>query len=229
MTTLKVNIDVENNTISVYNNGKGIPVQIHKKEKIYVPELIFGHLLTSSNYNDSDKKVTGGRNGYGAKLCNIFSTEFIVETADCSAGSYYKQTFKNNMSVKSEPVIKNYAKEDFTRITFKPDLKKFKMTHMDQDVLSLFIKRVYDLAGIIRGIKVYINDERIQIKSFNEYVQLYLKGKENAPVVYEKVSDRWEVCFTPSDGQFQQVTCLLYFNFRYHSSILFVHLKEELM
>lgn len=51
-------------------------------EKVYVPELIFGHLLTSSNYNDSDKKVTGGRNGYGAKLANIFSTEFVVETCD---------------------------------------------------------------------------------------------------------------------------------------------------
>lgn len=68
MNTLEVKIDVESNTISVYNNGKGIPIEIHKKEKIYIPELIFGNLLTSSNYDDDEKKVTGGRNGYGAKV-----------------------------------------------------------------------------------------------------------------------------------------------------------------
>ena len=53
---------------------------MHEKEVVYVPEMIFGMLLTSSNYNDLEKKVTGGRNGYGAKLANIFSTEFTVET-----------------------------------------------------------------------------------------------------------------------------------------------------
>lgn len=96
MNELKVDIDRDAGRISVYNNGKGIPVVIHKEHGIYVPELIFGasrppvlarpprprrnaaapsphrpppcagHLLTSSNYDDSQKKVTGGRNGYGA-------------------------------------------------------------------------------------------------------------------------------------------------------------------
>ena len=64
---------------------------MHAKEKMYVPELIFGTLLTSSNYNDDQKKVTGGRNGYGAKLCNIFSTEFTVETACSESGKLFKQ------------------------------------------------------------------------------------------------------------------------------------------
>lgn len=73
MNCIRVDIKPEENLISVYNNGKGIPVQIHKDYDMYVPELIFGHLLTSSNYNDDEKKVTGGRNGYGAKLANIFS------------------------------------------------------------------------------------------------------------------------------------------------------------
>jgi DNA topoisomerase-2 len=91
MDALKVEIDRENNVISVYNNGRGIPIEIHSKEGVYVPELIFGHLLTSSNYDDAEKKVVGGRNGYGAKLCNIFSTEFIVETADKSSMKRYKQ------------------------------------------------------------------------------------------------------------------------------------------
>ena len=91
MDTIKVTIDRENNIISVYNNGRGIPVEMHAKENVHVPELIFGHLLTSSNYDDNEKKVTGGRNGYGAKLCNIFSTEFIVETADKKTALKFKQ------------------------------------------------------------------------------------------------------------------------------------------
>ncbi len=82
MNTLKVEINQEKNLISVWNNGKGIPVQIHKEHNIYVPELIFGHLLTGSNYDDNEKKVVGGRNGYGAKLTNIFSKKFTVEVAD---------------------------------------------------------------------------------------------------------------------------------------------------
>ena len=77
--------------ISVQNNGRGIPIEMHKIEKLYVPSMIFGHLLTSSNYDDSQKKVTGGRNGYGAKLCNIYSKEFTVETV-CD-GKHFKQVF----------------------------------------------------------------------------------------------------------------------------------------
>ena len=91
MDTIKVTIDTANNTISIYNNGQGIPVEVHKKENVYVPELIFGHLLTSSNYDDDEKKVTGGRNGYGAKLCNIFSTEFTVETNNRQSGKAFIQ------------------------------------------------------------------------------------------------------------------------------------------
>lgn len=82
MDEIRVTIDRESGEISVWNNGRGIPIEIHAKEGIYVPELIFGHLLTSSNYDDTQKKVTGGRNGFGAKLCNVFSTEFTIETQD---------------------------------------------------------------------------------------------------------------------------------------------------
>jgi DNA topoisomerase II len=59
MSVIRVNIDKENNSIRVFNNGRGIPVVEHKEEKVLVPTLIFGHLLTSSNYNDDEKKVTG--------------------------------------------------------------------------------------------------------------------------------------------------------------------------
>jgi DNA topoisomerase-2 len=90
MNTIKIDIDPEANMIRVWNNGKGIPVVQHKEEKMYVPTMIFGHLLTSSNYDDEQKKTTGGRNGYGAKLCNIFSKKFVVETS----AHDYKLAFK---------------------------------------------------------------------------------------------------------------------------------------
>ena len=111
MTMIKVNIDASRGRIVVWNNGKGIPVVMHNKEKIYVPELIFGHLLTSSNYNDNVKKVTGGRNGFGAKLTNIFSKKFTITTADSSNKKKYSQVFKNNLSEICPPKIDAYSSD----------------------------------------------------------------------------------------------------------------------
>ena len=91
MSVMRINIDKVSNTIKVFNNGRGIPVVMHKEEKIMVPTMIFGHLLTSSNYNDDQKKVTGGRNGYGAKLCNIFSKKFVLETSTRETKKSFKQ------------------------------------------------------------------------------------------------------------------------------------------
>ena len=80
---IKVEYNVEEGFISVYNNGEdGIPVEEHPDHKMMVPTMIFGHMLTSSNFDDEDNRVTGGRNGYGAKLTNIFSTKFTVEIVD---------------------------------------------------------------------------------------------------------------------------------------------------
>uniref|UniRef100_M4BBA0 DNA topoisomerase 2 n=1 Tax=Hyaloperonospora arabidopsidis (strain Emoy2) TaxID=559515 RepID=M4BBA0_HYAAE len=174
MNTLKVTIDEEKNEISVWNNGKGIPIVLHKEHKVYVPELIFGHLLTGSNFDDKKKKTTGGRNGYGAKLANIFSNEFIVETADSSTKQRYRQVFKSNMSKKNPPSITKWAQKDFTCISFKPDLERFKLNFLNGDIVSLFKKRVYDVAGVSgKGLNVFLNGEKIPIKSFPQYVALY--------------------------------------------------------
>ncbi|GAA5856986.1 hypothetical protein JCM8547_008496 [Rhodosporidiobolus lusitaniae] len=245
MTELRVTIDAETNTISVKNDGKGIPVEIHATEGIYIPELIFGQLLTSSNYDDDEDKVTGGRNGYGAKLANIYSTEFIVETVDSSKGKKYRQVFSDNMSTKGKPKITDSKKgDDYTLITFSPDLKRFNMEKLDDDTLNLLYKRVWDMAGITKKVKVYLNGKLLRCKDFKTYVEKYLtgvnevagagakgKGKKKkddlgaaepldedlvgAPeggeaakptIVYETVGDRWEIAFSISDGQFNQVS-----------------------
>ncbi|XP_073285631.1 DNA topoisomerase 2-like [Primulina huaijiensis] len=213
MDSVKVTIDIESNCISVYNNGDGVPVEIHQEEGVYVPELIFGHLLTSSNYDDNEKKTTGGRNGYGAKLTNIFSNEFVIETADGKRQKKYKQVFSDNMGKKSEPVItKCKSSENWTKVSFKPDLAKFSMTYLEEDVVALMKKRVIDVAGCLgKTVKVELNGQQFNFKSFSSYCELYLKSpsvssSDPLPRFEEEVHGRWQVCISRSEGQFQQVS-----------------------
>jgi DNA topoisomerase II len=220
MDTLRVDIDVENCVISVFNNGRGIPIEMHTQEKMYIPELIFGHLHTSSNYDDDEKKLTGGRNGYGAKLANIYSHEFTVDTADKTTGQKYKQTWTENMSkVGKAKITKNSKGEEYTRVTFRPELKRFNMDSIDEDTVALLRKRVYDLAGTVKNVKVYLDNERLKIKNFKQYVEMYLdsaaaEATENAggaaqlkpTFIFEQISERWEVAVAVADGTFQQVS-----------------------
>uniref|UniRef100_T1IP94 DNA topoisomerase 2 n=1 Tax=Strigamia maritima TaxID=126957 RepID=T1IP94_STRMM len=211
MDCIKIEIDPLSNLIVVYNNGQGIPVVEHKVEKMFVPTLIFGHLLTSSNFNDEEKKVTGGRNGYGAKLCNVFSTKFVVETACKQSKSAFKQTWTNNMTKTTDAKIKGYTGEDFTRVSFSPDLSKFNMTELNNDIVALFSRRAYDIAGCSRGVKVFLNGKRLPVKNFKDYIDLYVRNNNDeqgnpVKVVYETVNDRWEVAIALSDHGFQQVS-----------------------
>lgn len=211
MNCIKINIEKEKNQVSIFNNGKGIPVVHHKVENMYVPEMIFGTLLTSSNYDDSERKVTGGRNGYGAKLCNIFSTEFTLETSSKEYGKAFKQTWINNMTKDKEPQIVKATSDDYTKITFKPDLTKFKMKELDDDIIGLMSRRAYDIAGATKGVKVFLNGKVLPIQGFKQYVEQYTKDitgptGEPAKVVYESVNERWEVALTVSEKGFQQVS-----------------------
>lgn len=224
MSKIDVTINPELNEISVLNDGQGIPIEMHSKEKIYIPEMIFGHLLTSSNYDDKEKKVTGGRNGYGAKLCNIFSTNFLLETVDSKSGQKYVQKWENNMQTCNPPKITSYSnKNSYTKITFNPDLKRFNMETLEKDIVSIMKRRVYDINGSVRDIKVTLNKENLKIKNFKNYVELYLKslekmkridaGEENVDenlstptIIYERLNDRWEIAFAVSDISFQQIS-----------------------
>lgn len=221
MKNIKVEIDAATNTILVMNDGKGIPVEIHDKENIWIPEMIFGNLLTSSNYDDDHKKVVGGRNGFGAKLCNIFSTEFELETADQNTGQLYKQKWTNNMQKVSKPQItKVKNKREYTKVTFKPDLAKFHMETLDKDIISVLHRRVYDLCGTVKDCNIYLNEKKLGVKNFKGYVEMYVDAiKKRSPdlsieqeannytsIVHEVINDRWEVAFAVSDGTFNQVS-----------------------
>jgi DNA topoisomerase-2 len=214
MDKLDISIDAEENLISVKNNGKGIPVVMHKEHNCYVPTLIFGHLLTGSNFDDDEKKTTGGRNGYGAKLANIFSTKFIIECVDSENGLKFNQTFRDNMSDSEKPVVKKCTaaekkRGDYTKISFCPDLKKFKMTSLDEDTVGLLSKRAYDIAGSManrpgKKLAVTLNGTRVPVKSFQDYLKLF--DGINPPCAYEKVGERWEVGVSSTDGTSQQIS-----------------------
>ena len=203
---IRVSYNLEDNSISVQNDGEGISVEKHATENVHIPELIFGHLLTSGNY-DKKNKVTGGKNGYGGKLANIFSTHFILETVDHWNQKKYVQHFRDNMSIKETPIITSCKTKPYTKITYYPDFAKFNQQSLEltPDIIKLITKRTYDAAAITgNGVNVFLNDKKLECKSFEKYVDLFL---EDANKLYQEVNDRWAICvaINPSQ-QFDQVS-----------------------
>lgn len=203
---VKINI-AEDGTITVYNDGEGIEIVKDDDYNMYAPELIFGNMLTSSNYDDDEEKIIGGQNGIGAKACNIYSKSFEIETIDYKRKKSYKQCFSNNMKDRTEPVIEKYTRYPYTKITFLPDYEKFGMKKLTNDMKDLFTKRVYDVCALTDpNVKVFYNDEKIDIKSFEKYVDLYIGNKSDHPRVFDGSNERWEVGASYSDDGFSQVS-----------------------
>ncbi len=204
---IKVSFDKEQGFISVMNDGEGIPVELHEAENIYVPELIFGHLLTSGNY-EKKQKHTGGKNGYGGKLANIFSKEFIVETIDHNHGKKYVQRFYNNMADKDKPKITANKGKPYTKITYYPDFERFGHKTLEDDMIRLMTKRTYDAAAVTDpSVSIFLNDKKLEFKSFDKYTDLYLGDKTENPRLCQDFSSRWSVCIGVNPNQqFEQVS-----------------------
>ena len=209
VTKIAVNISEEDGSISILNNGDGIDVIMHTEYNIYIPELIFANLRTSTNYNKNEKKIVGGKNGFGSKLIAIWSTYVKIETYDANRDLYYTQEYKNNLSEICPPIItpmkkgeKLYGlkhKEPFTKITFIPDYASFGMDQLNGDfgknMIALFKKRTYDIASCVKGAKVFFNDEFITINSFKQLVSCYTNSKQ----IYRYENERWEYSVCLSD------------------------------
>jgi DNA topoisomerase-2 len=169
-----IHIEIANNKITMTNNGDGIDVEEHPTYKIWIPELIFGHLRTSTNYNKDEQKTTGGKNGFGFKLVLIWSTWGEIETVDAKRELKYHQVFENNLDVIHKPKITSCKKNPYTRVSFIPDYKRLGLQGLSQDMLKLFQRRVYDIAGITtKDVKVKYNEEQLPVKDFNQYIQLF--------------------------------------------------------
>ena len=104
-------------TITVTNDGPGIDIAMHPEYKVYIPQLIFAELRTSTNYDKGEKKIVGGKNGFGAKLAIIWSTYAKLETVDATRELKYTQVFRNNLSVIEPPIITKYKKKPYTTLS----------------------------------------------------------------------------------------------------------------
>jgi DNA topoisomerase-2 len=188
--------------ITIKNDGDGIPVAKHESG-VWVVELLAGHLLTSSNYDKSEEKIVGGKNGYGSKLTNVFSKEFTITTIDHRAKKKYTQTWRENMSVCDTPKITASTAKSFTEVSYVPDLARFGMTgtNISADVLQVLATRVVDAAmSAGKDCKVSLNGVVLAANNLPKYMKLYLKetdgassGGDGKRTVYEQAGERWEV------------------------------------
>lgn len=200
MTPIKrIDISVTNKDgdciISVENDGDGIPIE-ENAEGVMIPEMIFGQLLTSSNYDKAEEKVVGGKGGYGAKLANIFSKLFTVNIRTPASGKEYSQSWYNNMFQKEKPSIKKTtSKTGFVKITYIPDSKCFSENFDESgiipDMLTVFHTRTIELAALV-GAKVTWNGAVIPSNTFEKYIKLFLRDGMTG-FAYEQCGPRWEV------------------------------------
>jgi len=203
----------EDGTITMSNDGNGIDVAKHPEYDVWIPEMIFGQLRTSTNYNKDEERIVGGKNGFGFKLVLIWSSYGRVETIDHVRGLKYVQEFHNNLETISPPVItKVKTQKPYTKVTFKPDYSRFGIPQgLTADFIALLRKRVYDIAAVTdhstKKIKVSYNDTAIPVKNFQQYIDLYIGAKDSAKRIYENADDRWEYALALSEThEFQQVS-----------------------
>jgi len=190
--------------ISVKNSGACVPIKKHATEKggdggaLWIPELIFGHLLTSSNYNDAEQRVTGGRNGYGAKLANVFSSKFWIEIAD--GKKIYKQSWSDNMGNVREPEITSETGPVYVKVGFEPEWKRF---GGPGDFLKVVEKRTWDAAMWCAKCKVSFNGRILDVNSLQDYAQMHLG---DVPVAKMHTENFEVVVAHSANGGFQQVS-----------------------
>ena len=206
---IHVDIDPKEGMISITNDGDGIDIAKHPEHDIWIPEMIFGHLRTSTNYNKDEKRVVGGKNGFGFKLVLIYSTWGKIETIDHRRGLKYVQEFRDNLSViEKAKVTKCKSKKTYTKVSWIPDYKRFSLNGLTDEMFRLFKKRTYDIAAMTdKGVKVKFNGDLIPVKSFEQYVNMYVGSKTETTRIYEQANERWEyaLCLTPFD-EFAQVS-----------------------
>ncbi len=205
-----VNIDKDTSgRITIKNDGMGIDISKHpENDNIYVPELIFGNLLSSVNYDKTQEKEVAGKNGVGVKLTNIFSTEFQVETVDSIRKLKYMQKWSNAMLNKTAPEITRYTGKPYTTVSYLPDFERFNIKDFTKiDDWKLIHRRIIDAAACAgKEINIWYNDVKVPVHSFESYANMFLaKGTRK---VHITPNDRWEViiCLSPENGKFEHVS-----------------------
>ena len=205
----KVEFEVgDDGRITVRNDGDGIDVTRHPEHGMYIPEMVFGHLRTSSNYSKLKKRTGGGRNGLGFKLALIWSKEGYVETVDAIRGLKYFQRFDDNLTQIGSPKITKSKCAPYTKVSFLPDFRRLGIAGLGRDMLALIERRVHDIAAVTpSSVKVSLNGQQVACKNFTQYVEMFECGSSQREKAYERHCDAWEYAVCLSDqGQFGQVS-----------------------
>lgn len=191
---IKIDVDKATGVISVFNDGDGIEIAEHQEKKMYIPQMIFGNLLTSTNYDDTEERTVQGTNGIGCKACNIFSKWFELETVDSNAGKIYIQRWENNMTVVNKPSIRKSTKKPYTIVRFLPDYERFGLSTLSNDMYEIMRKRAYDACAVTeQDINIWFGGVKLVYKDFQKYADLYLGGKKENIRVYTKIGENWEI------------------------------------
>ena len=200
-----IKVEINDHAFSVWNNGKCIPVVTHKKEKMWTPSLVFGFLRTSNNYDDNEERLTGGRNGYGAKLANIFSTKFTVRIQDKK--KYFEQEWTNNMKA-GKPIVRDQTGETYTCVACHIDLQRFGLTKIPLETQHIMFQRVYDLKMIYPDLTIQfrrkIHETNLDSMTADLPSEIDYLSRFMVPLFRQK-NKRWSLIVGYHDeGEFQQ-------------------------
>ena len=144
------------NSITVVDNGRGIPVGINQKAGIPAVEVVFTILHAGGKFGGGGYKVSGGLHGVGASVVNALSE--WLEVTICREGSVYKQRYERGKTMYSLKEVGTCDPEQTgTRVDFLPDKEIFEETVYDYDVLK---QRLREMAFLTRGLKIVLTDTR---------------------------------------------------------------------
>jgi DNA topoisomerase-2 len=196
----KIIVSCDARHVYIENDGEPIDVVQHPEHKVWVPQMIFAELLTSTNYDAEEKKLVGGKNGYGVKLVNIFAKQMEVMIVDGPRKLSYQQTYSLNMTKLSDPVVKSSKSKSSVAIRWEPDFARFGLTELTTDMQKLIERRVWDLAMTVgKDVKVIWNGETLKCRTLTEYAKSY--GIDT--VIAEDPNDRWRIAIGQApDGAF---------------------------
>ncbi|MBC8186027.1 DNA gyrase subunit B, partial [candidate division KSB1 bacterium] len=188
---IKVTIHTDN-SVSVEDNGRGIPVGIHKTENVPAVEVVMTKLHAGGKFDDHSYKVSGGLHGVGVSVVNALSMHLEAEIY--SNGKRYHQTFEKGKKT-SELKINGNTRKHGTKVHFKPDTEILNTDQFSFDILS---RRLRELAFLNKGLRIVIEDERADlkneffyrggIKSFAEYLNRRHTTLHN-PIIIEGVKN----------------------------------------
>lgn len=224
-----IEVVMDEKTISVKNYGLAIPIEIHPQKNIYLPEYIFGHLRTSSHYEEAERRDIG-TNGVGSKVANIFSNRFEVVVENAIMHKKYTQVWENNMLTVNKPSIVKYdGALSSCKITYDLEFKRFHCTKYTQEAFELFARHAADISYTGK-LEVIFNDEKFNFGDIKEYARLYYGDAVERSIIHYQYPDKKSklpdleliVIDTPDEGKHVSfVNCILTKNGGVHLNAAF--------